>query len=594
MKKLGFTLVELLSVIVILGVLAFLITPIIFNTVSNFNTDSYQSQIETIESGAISYASDNKLTSAVNRFYVTVGQLKQYGYIRKDLVNPDKEMNEGSEKQEWFNNDSLIEIVKTDTGYTASYLEYSSNSKEELNSDLTKEDISIEYEADFVTNTTSSFDDDVVIKAFDDDNTNISSSITKTYYTNGEKVSSIGSLVIDRVYTVVYTVTSNGVTQSVARNISLKLDISDFTDRLLSSSATYTYDGGTYLKGDITNNYAWFSGHLWRIMGVTEEGNIRLIMEDPISTISRGTEQFSTSYQYNWLNDEFYNSFDDKDYLLSEEYCSGDIAVTFTSSRTECVGKTISKVTLLSTDEYNLAGGNSSYYNNGIFALKDNSYISGSYNIIFTNGVSNSSLAYPMRPVITIDPNILVSYGTGTLEYPYGMNFIREDKNGNLNTISKNGEYVNFDGNLYRIIEHNDIGTKLIMNDKYQAVSNSQIFSSSFITDSEKEKIINTTWYKGDNLSKESNYELFLYSKSNPVESYVGAPKIGELFTVYDPNDANYVWTINHGLSNPIATSDNGYMYEMTGNWYSKPVIIVKPEIKITSGNGMKNNPYQI
>ncbi len=596
MKKKGFTLVELLSVIVILGVLAFLITPLIFNTINNFNKDSYDSQLDTIESAAIDYAIDNKLTSVVDKFYITLGQLKQSGYIRKDLTNPYTEMNDETDNKEWFNNDSLIEVTKTGSNYTAKYIESSSSSNSKIGSDLTKEDITLKLEGDLVTEVVngSTLNDNVTVLAYDDSGVNISSSIVKTYYIDGVKVSTLGTMTFGRVYSVMYSVTSNGVTQSIVRNISVKALLHELAEYRFTLGATYTYDEGTYLKNSQTTNYVWFSGHLWRVMGLTKEGNVRLIMHDPISTISRANELFTLSDQYKWLNNEFYNSLDEKDYVLNEEYCSGDTPITMSSARTICNDKTLSHVTLLSVDEYNLAGGNGSYLNHGIFSLKNNSTISGSYNIKFTSGLSTSSLAYPLRPVITVNPNVEVTYGMGTLEYPFALEAPRDDQSGNLNTISKNGEYVLFDGRNYRIISKDENGTKLIMDTKHSAVTSSQIFSSSFITEGEKEKLVNYTWYKGDKLNKESSYELFLNSKSNPVESLVGAPRIGDLFTVYDPNDQYYVWTLNQGLSNQIAVSDHGYLQEMTNSWYTKPVIVVKPEIKVTAGNGMKNSPYEI
>ena len=62
MKKEGFTLVELLAVIVILAVLLLLVTPSLFNSAKASREKSFKTKIGLIETSAIMYGQDNYRT----------------------------------------------------------------------------------------------------------------------------------------------------------------------------------------------------------------------------------------------------------------------------------------------------------------------------------------------------------------------------------------------------------------------------------------------------------------------------------------------------------------------------------------------------
>ncbi len=57
-KNKGFTLVELLAVIVILGLIALIAVPIVLNNIKKTKEDLYNTQIELIKAGAVSYVTD--------------------------------------------------------------------------------------------------------------------------------------------------------------------------------------------------------------------------------------------------------------------------------------------------------------------------------------------------------------------------------------------------------------------------------------------------------------------------------------------------------------------------------------------------------
>lgn len=93
MKKQGFTLVELLAVIVILGLIALVSVPAITGIIKSGKEDLADSQKDTIEMAAKNWASDTtnvmKLPSSDGGVIcVTIPTLQNQGYLDLDLKNP--------------------------------------------------------------------------------------------------------------------------------------------------------------------------------------------------------------------------------------------------------------------------------------------------------------------------------------------------------------------------------------------------------------------------------------------------------------------------------------------------------------------------
>lgn len=90
MKK-GFTLVELLGVIILLGVIALVITPAVDKTIKKGKVEAFEKTKENILAGAQNWASDNRmiLPEKDNDFItITIKELKQEGYLDYELRNP--------------------------------------------------------------------------------------------------------------------------------------------------------------------------------------------------------------------------------------------------------------------------------------------------------------------------------------------------------------------------------------------------------------------------------------------------------------------------------------------------------------------------
>ena len=133
------------------------------------------------------------------------------------------------------------------------------------------------------------------------------------------------------------------------------------------SDNNYSYMGGCYLKGNPNNNYIWYSGFLWHIMGINADGTIRMIVDETVTAIPWGStnnaNNYDVSYIKEWLNDYFYNRLKGNDIIVEQTWCS-EITTSSSSARTTCTNNlttTPAKVGLISLDEYNLASGTNSY-----------------------------------------------------------------------------------------------------------------------------------------------------------------------------------------------------------------------------------------
>lgn len=105
MKKRGFTLVELLAVLVVLAVISTIAFPIVNNIIDESEEKAYKQQIKTIEKAAKNWSTDNSNLLVeiddndefVNKScYITLDRIKYEGYLEtNDTINPidDSNMN---------------------------------------------------------------------------------------------------------------------------------------------------------------------------------------------------------------------------------------------------------------------------------------------------------------------------------------------------------------------------------------------------------------------------------------------------------------------------------------------------------------------
>lgn len=118
MKKNGFTLVELLAVIIIIGVMGILIVPTVNKSIKDFKNSSYEDQIDTIAASARNWATDNPYSLPAEDggvMTITLGTLKAGGYVDVNIKNPKTDKS--------FPNDLLIEIQRNKKNFRYTVIE---------------------------------------------------------------------------------------------------------------------------------------------------------------------------------------------------------------------------------------------------------------------------------------------------------------------------------------------------------------------------------------------------------------------------------------------------------------------------------------
>lgn len=127
-NKKGFTLVEVLAVITILGVIALIAVPVYIVINNNMKNKLYETKVGSIETAAELYAADNKddLFTTGDTEIITVGKLLNEKYLEnepeceekhgtgKDICNP---------KDNTSMKDIQIEIEKANRNYTANIVD---------------------------------------------------------------------------------------------------------------------------------------------------------------------------------------------------------------------------------------------------------------------------------------------------------------------------------------------------------------------------------------------------------------------------------------------------------------------------------------
>ena len=148
MNKKGFTLVELLVVIVIIAVLSVIIVPSVININKNINKRLLSEKIENIESSAILYANNNEeIFNGTDVVYIYVYELVDSNYMTVDATAGADNCKTDTEKSSIgcvidptdktsINNNYVI-LRKEGAGVTATYVDTTETPTTETNESVT-------------------------------------------------------------------------------------------------------------------------------------------------------------------------------------------------------------------------------------------------------------------------------------------------------------------------------------------------------------------------------------------------------------------------------------------------------------------------
>jgi len=226
MNKKGFTLVEVLAVIIILLVILSITMPITTSVINNSKNSAYRSQINKILSATYDFSLKNSefLPNYNKKIYITLSKLQKEGYISTSLTNP--------KTGESFSNDLVISISNVGSNYKydndnailKGYYLYT------VEFDLMNTDKFIENkpiitlegygENSFVSNIDlSSTLDEPNYSAYSYKGDNITNSVTKTIIYNSNVVEEVDTSAAG-VYYINYTIVdSEGYSNNLVRSV---------------------------------------------------------------------------------------------------------------------------------------------------------------------------------------------------------------------------------------------------------------------------------------------------------------------------------------------------------------------------------------
>lgn len=212
-----------------------------------------------------------------------------------------------------------------------------------------------------------------------------------------------------------------------------------------------------YYKGNVENNYLLFSGMMFRIVKINDNGSVKIVSDDNISHISYTEDNYVDSNLRHWLNNYYLNHINEnsKKYIVEGSWCTDFIpdVKNFT-----CNNKVKDMVGLLNTDEYLKSIDNRISYLVGAYRTtmllnkkeKNKFYLSESS----VNGLNSYDvgLVYPsVRPSLNLKENTYVTSGDGTYTNPYKLGDYKQGKENDTLKDRVVGEYVKYSGYLTRI-----------------------------------------------------------------------------------------------------------------------------------------------
>ena len=208
----GFTLVELLGVIIVLGVIALITFPIVNNTIKENKEKLYNSQLEEIKLSAEkwAYANINMLPIVENdTITVTLLELKKTGFVQLDARNP--------KTGELLPNDMIITITLKNNNYD---IVVDGNSGTSIDNEFNKNAPTIVLNGSYIEYVEiNGVYVEKGAKAIDKNGSEIEVNIS--YQENGVEIGSIDVSQF-KTYTVIYSATSDGYTSRVTRTVVIR------------------------------------------------------------------------------------------------------------------------------------------------------------------------------------------------------------------------------------------------------------------------------------------------------------------------------------------------------------------------------------
>lgn len=385
-----------------------------------------------------------------------------------------------------------------------------------------------------------------------------------------------------------------------------------------------------YYVGTEVNNYVKLSSMLFRIIGI-EGKNVKVVADEDIANVNySGITKWLDDYYMKHLSEE------SKKLLVKNKYCNMTISKETQPSK-ECTSFTKERYVYIPSitdvektqDELRytfMKPTTISWLSNA--SDKDNAYTTR--NIFFgtQSGASyyidSKTKNYGVRPVLTIDGDTLVKKGNGTRVSPYEFGEIKTGKPDELVNTRYTGEYINYGGLIWRIVEVNNDGTTKIVsveNIKQEGTnittSNEGITTLSVIynpkqkgnvgyyINNKSSEFIDTSYFVNKEVSVPIYSKDIQYGKEKSTKKYtvkLSAPNMYEMFSAKATmvGSTKSYWLINSSkadLTKAVVTDAGVVITDKIGNFDSYGIRVVanlKKSVNITKGNGTLASPYNI
>lgn len=400
--------------------------------------------------------------------------------------------------------------------------------------------------------------------------------------------------------------------------------------RNLTTTVKDSTDESGYYKGQIYNNYVLFSGMMFRIVNVNEDGTVKLVSDEILNNMDVTYSEYENSNIDSFLNNEYFPIIHDSSYIVESEYCVGNVE-NYNDVDGACSKKIKRKVSTLSIKDINNSIIDGKSYLCEVYQvslsnyINDKNLISNYYGNKCLDEVDNSNNFLPgVKPVITLKSNLIIISGDGSISSPYKLKDYSYGKTGDEINTRLIGEYVIYSGIPYRIIKTDKDSVTLIAKDSLYV--NSLEVNRKFLTfeiPQNKNYVFNLE--DKDNPGYLANYKFIDYINDayiNKIEYEIPENKPGVKYNEYKttkvsakiafPRTYDLFSGMNRSESSVFPlyldkTDDNKIFYlsilsgsvykkntDFRNNFSFKPVINISGKLKIKSGKGTKSNPYYI
>jgi len=388
---------------------------------------------------------------------------------------------------------------------------------------------------------------------------------------------------------------------------------------------TITEGNEVFISGNNPENYIWYSGNLWRIVSYNRlTGIVKIVTDEPVVSLYFNNNEISSyagSDVETWLNNEFLTRLKDQQIHLISTNWNSTPNKNFSSNPLISEKSRKARIGLINTFEF---GKISSWYKGRSWLLSEGT---GTTSLVANGGTISevpSKSINAIRPTVTLTSDTVAVSGTGSKTDPFIIDSdVYGQKNDKLNT-RYSGEYVQFNGKTYRIINTDGGKTKVIgttSTGTFNFSDNHYTYSSSSLRNSLE--LSTTSFYKklsaslqsyitnGDFCSDTINNANLTYRSSTCLTTdrlnsniKIGIPKIGELYTT-GISGVNSYWTLNPNIEQVAGDYSQAMMNVVNTNGtvetanikQSKQAVIVfyfDSSVKINGGKGTPNNPYTL